>query len=290
MTWVAWRQQRFQVLLSIGIVAVLAAVMAFVRFDALSLGGNEALIDERYGTYLNYLRLVLIALPVLLGMFAGAPLFAREIEHGTHVFGLTQSIGRTRWWATKIAVAGIPVVIAMTVLGLVNAWSSAPLQAVMFGGRLATPTFEIQGLTLGAYTLLTFTLSAAIGLLMRNTLAAMVVTVVVYIPLLGAVANALRPGYGTPITSRYQDIPRDAWVVESSYVDAAGNQVSFSPAGCTASINDCLTAGGVVQQVAYQPDDRFWSFQAIEAGLFAVLAVALLGVGAWALHRRLRLA
>lgn len=290
MTWVAWRQQRWQILLSIGIVVLLAAVMTFVRFDALSLGGDEKLIDERYDTYINYLRLVLIALPVLLGMFAGAPLFAREIEQGTHVFGLTQSIGRTRWWATKIAVAGVPAVIAMTVLGLVNAWSSAPLQAVMYGGRLATPTFEIQGLTLGAYTVLAFALSATVGLLVRNTLAAMVVTVIAYIPLLGVVANVLRPSYATPISSRYETMPRDAWVVESSYVDSAGNVTSFSPVGCTASVSDCLTSRGLVQEVAFQPDDRFWSFQVIETGVFVALAVALLGIGVWALHKRLRLA
>jgi len=289
MTWVAWRQQRLQILLSLGIIAALAAVLTFVRFDAQSIA-DAALIDARYGTYIDYSRLVFLALPVLLGMFAGAPLFAREIEHGTHVFGLTQSIGRTRWWATKIAMAGLPVVVGMTLLGLLNAWSSAPLQAVMYGGRMTTPTFEIQGLTLGAYTVLAFALSATVGLLVRNTLAAMVATVVAYVPLIGLAGNLLRPAYATPITTTYDKMPSGAWVVESSYVDAAGNQVSFSPAGCTTSVTDCLTAQGVLREVGFQPDDRFWSFQAIEAGLFVTLAALVVGVGAWALHSRLRLA
>lgn len=289
MTWVAWRQQRLQILLSIGVIVLLAAVMTFVRFDARSIT-DAKLIDDRYGMYINYLRLVLLALPVLLGIFAGAPLFAREIEHGTHVFGLTQSIGRTRWWATKIAMAGLPVIIGMTLLGLLSAWASAPLQVVMYGGRMVTPTFEIQGLTLGAYTVLAFTLSATIGLLVRNTLAAMVITVIAYIPLVGLVANVLRPSYAAPITSPYDKMPAGAWVVESSYVDAAGNHVSFSTAGCTTSISDCLTAQGVVREVGFQPDDRFWSFQAIEAGLFVALAALVIGAGAWALHTRLRMA
>lgn len=289
MTWVAWRQQRLQILLSIGVIVLLAAVMTFVRFDARSITDAQ-LIDDRYGMYINYLRLALLALPVLLGIFAGAPLFAREIEHGTHVFGLTQSIGRTRWWATKIAMAGLPVIIGMTLLGLLSAWASAPLQVVMYGGRMVTPTFEIQGLTLGAYTVLAFTLSATIGLLVRNTLAAMVITVIAYIPLVGLVANVLRPSYAAPITSPYDKMPAGAWVVESSYVDAAGNQVSFSTAGCTTSISDCLTAQGVVREVGFQPDDRFWSFQAIEAGLFVALAALVIGAGAWALHTRLRMA
>jgi hypothetical protein len=289
MTWVAWRQQRVQILISLGIIALLAAVMTFVRFDAQSITDGQ-LVDERYSTYVNYLRLVLLALPVLLGMFAGAPLFGREIEHGTHVFGLTQSIGRTRWWATKIMVAGLPVIVGMTLLGLLNAWSSVPLQVVMYGGRLVTPTFEIQGLTLGAYTALAFTLSATFGLLARNTLAAMVITVIAYVPVLGLVGNALRPGYATPITSTSDKMPTGAWVVESSYVDAAGNKVAFSPASCDANITECMRAQGVVREVGFQPDDRFWSFQVIEAGLFVALAALVVGVGAWALHNRLRLA
>jgi hypothetical protein len=289
MTWVAWRQQRLQILLSLGIIAGLAAVMTFVRIDAQSIT-DEQLLDDRYGTYLNYLRLVLLALPVLLGMFAGAPLFGREIEHGTHVFGLTQSIGRTRWWATKILVAGLPVVAGATLLGLLNAWASVPLQPVMFGGRLVTPTFEIQGLTLGAYTALAFTLSATFGLLVRNTLAAMVITVIAYVPMVGLVGNVLRPSYATPITSTNDKMPAGAWIVESSYVDAAGNRVPFSPAGCDTSITECMRAQGVVREVGFQPDERFWSFQAVEAGLFVALAALVVGVGAWALHNRLRLA
>lgn len=289
MTWVAWRQQRLQILLSLGIIAGLAALMTFVRFDAQSITDAQ-LVDDRYSTYINYLRLVLLALPVLLGMFAGAPLFGREIEHGTHVFGLTQSIGRTRWWATKILVAGLPVIIGMTLLGLLNAWASVPLQAMMFGGRLVTPTFEIQGLTLGAYTALAFTLSATFGLLARNTLAAMVITVIAYVPVIGVIGNALRPAYATPITSTDGTMPAGAWIVESSYVDAAGNRVAFSPADCDTPLSECIKTQGVVRGVAFHPDDRFWSFQVIEGGLFVALAALVVGVSAWALHNRLRLA
>jgi hypothetical protein len=287
MIWVAWRQQRLQILLSLGIIAVLAAVMTFVRFDAQSITDAQV-VDDRYGTYVNYLRLVLLALPVLLGAVIGGPLFGREIEHGTHVFSLTQSIGRTRWWASKIVVAGLPVIAGMTLLGLLNSWASAPLRAVMYGGRLVTPTFEIEGLTLGAYTALAFALSATVGLLVRNTLAAMVITVVAYVPLIGLVGNALRPAYATPVTSTDDRLPAGAWVVSSSYVDAAGNPVPFSPTACTTSIPDCMRAQGVVRQVGFQPDDRFWSFQAIEAGLFLALVALVVGAGAWALHHRLR--
>ena len=38
--------------------------------------------------------------------------------------------------------------------------------------------------------------------------------------------------------------------------------------------------------ITYQPADRFWSFQLIEAGIFVALAAASLGTAIWLLHRR----
>ena len=40
--------------------------------------------------------------------------------------------------------------------------------------------------------------------------------------------------------------------------------------------------------LAYQPADRFWTFQTIETALFVVLAVALAGVCAWWVRHRIR--
>jgi hypothetical protein len=36
----------------------------------------------------------------------------------------------------------------------------------------------------------------------------------------------------------------------------------------------------------YQPADRFWHFQFIEAGIFVALTAAALGATIWLLHRR----
>lgn len=38
--------------------------------------------------------------------------------------------------------------------------------------------------------------------------------------------------------------------------------------------------------VTYQPADRFWPFQFIEAGIFVALTAAALGTTIWLLHRR----
>jgi hypothetical protein len=289
MTWVSWRQQRLQMLIILGVVVVAAAALVGVGFDAASLHGHggERAVSDRYGQFLSLLPMALLALPVLVGMFAGAPLFAREIEHRTHVFGLTQSISRTRWWATKLVMGGLPVTVAMLALGLVTTWTLDSVGRIAVS-RMWTPMFEIQGLALGAYTLLAFTLGATAGLLVKNTLAAMVITITGYLGVLITVANGVRPHYAAP-EYRTQDVPYDAWRVESGFLDQNGHEVAFSPfATCgTTDIKNCLRDNGVAAQfVRFHPVERFWSFQLIETGLFVLLAVALLGLGVWALHRR----
>lgn len=288
MTWVAWRQQRAQILVAFALVAVVAAVMAAVRIDVSSMPNDPGLLSERYNMFLSYVPMVMLPLPVLLGMFAGAPVFAREIEQGTHIFGLTQSVGRTRWWATKLAVAGLPIIIAMAALGVVNAWALGPLNFIM-SGRMRTPLFESQGLVLAAYTAVAFALGATAGLLVRNTLAAMAITLGGYTAMLVVVSNAARPGYADPTYSTEQ-LPTDVWRVESGYLDGSGNPMSIAPEKCgMETIAECLAGQGVRTQFTwFHAAERFWGFQAIETGLFAVVATALLGLGAWAMHRRLR--
>ncbi|MFD9302933.1 hypothetical protein ACFWCB_09645 [Streptomyces sp. NPDC060048] len=166
---VAWRRQRLQLLITALLIAAVGAVLLFYRFDAVSLIQDRgiagclrigvdpcsrsamAALSSEYKTYVSIIPMVLLCLPVLLGVFAGASLFAGEFEHGTHVFGLTQSVSRRRWPATKLLVGGGPVTVLMLVLGLVGAWALTPLNHVT-RGPMMTPGFETQGLVPAAYT------------------------------------------------------------------------------------------------------------------------------------------
>ena len=56
---------------------------------------------NQYGS-LNLVAVLLIILPVLVGLFWGAPLVAREVEHGTHRFVWTQGVGRTPLGAGEV--------------------------------------------------------------------------------------------------------------------------------------------------------------------------------------------
>ena len=77
--------------------AALAAVQRSECLQHLSLfRGDGAIIDTVNLT---------IAAPLVLGLFWGAPLIAREIETGTHTLVWTQGVSRRRWLAGKLSTA-----------------------------------------------------------------------------------------------------------------------------------------------------------------------------------------
>ena len=80
-------------------------------------------------------------IPLLLGIFVGAPLVARELERGTHRLAWTQSVTRQRWIAVKIT--GI-VVLAAAVGGamtLLLSWWRQPWDII-------NSSFDSSGLRL----------------------------------------------------------------------------------------------------------------------------------------------
>ena len=133
------------------------------------------------------------------------------------------------------------------------------------------------------------------------------------------------PGTVAPVSmvANAPDLP-NAWVSSAAVVDSAGRAPSssavqhacpnlgagvapptrgsggFGPLGGHAvgikvsqgaqqQFNDCIStlAAKYHVVVAYQPADRFWTFQAIETALFVVLALALAGACVWVVRHRL---
>ena len=84
-----------------------------------------------------------MAVPLLFGLFWGAPLLAREFEDGTHNLAWTQGVTRIRWlnhtvlWPL-LAAAGWGAAMAALV-----SWWRSPENAVGAPVRLATFTFDI---------------------------------------------------------------------------------------------------------------------------------------------------
>jgi hypothetical protein len=74
-----------------------------------------------------------------------------------------------------------------------------------------------------------------------------------------------------------------AWWV-AGYIASPSGQSSETgtamPPACQTAVHQqfeaCLATHGFHRVVTYQPASRFWTFQAIEAGIFVLLAAALL--------------
>jgi hypothetical protein len=79
--------------------------------------------------------LVILAAPVIVGIFWGAPLIARELETGTCRLAWSQSITRTRWLTVKLTLTGVAAMAVTEAVSLMQSWWAAPIgKAVGIGG------------------------------------------------------------------------------------------------------------------------------------------------------------
>ncbi|WP_328319411.1 ABC transporter permease subunit [Streptomyces sp. NBC_00388] len=123
-----------------------------------------------FGGYLGYL-------PVLAGVFLGAPLIAGDLETGTAKLVTSQSVSRLRWLTTKLAIPAALLVLSAAVLAAVFSWWWHPVKTLTGQLEWTSGTFfDVTGIMPVAYALLTFSVGAAVGMLLRRTLVSMVVT------------------------------------------------------------------------------------------------------------------
>jgi hypothetical protein len=326
MIWVAWRQQRAQLitllgLLVIGAIAVVAlrsAMSSYLDGHGLAscvAGGVDPNgpcfraaqeFQEIWFDRMKIGQLLVLALPALVGMFCGAPLFARELEQGTHVLAFTQSVSRTRWMVSKTAVSAGPAIIVLVVLQLLVAgWMSAAGRL----GPLATgpyvySTFGTSSLAPVSYLLFTFALGMFVGVVSRRTLVAMTVTLVAFV-VLRALGNSLKE-FLVPAQRIVSDDPtvaetadRGALVVQSGFLDAQGAVLPASAAdgisACGAKGNapdvgdlaTCYRRQGLAKSyVDLIPSTSATAVHLVEASIFGGLALVLVLATGWALRRQ----
>ena len=325
MIWLTWRQHRLQAAyLLLGTLVVSAALFPIGRamhsaFDndglaeCLRTNGNPEFIRPaegmgcgefadlfmgRFGSLLP-LGILLVLLPMLVGLFLGAPLVAREVEQGTHRLVWTQGVSRLRWATTKfglITLFGLALAAGYAVL---LTWWIEPLAAAA-GSRLEWLVFDLQGVVPLAYTLFAIALGIAAGAVSRKLLPAMGLTLAGFVVARVLVAWLGRPRYQEPIerrisvvTDRLPNELHGEWNLSSGVYDASGRQIvangnRYCPPEAVA--ND--RAPGVCDPTTYnlevyQPAGRFWTFQWIEAGIFAVLAAALLAFAVYRVRNRI---
>jgi ABC-type transport system involved in multi-copper enzyme maturation permease subunit len=268
MTWLVWRQHRAAFWTIIAATVLCAAWIVYQRgqmMDFLDAYGFPAKnlddAEKEFQPYLDAFQSVttgLTAIPVILGVLLGAPLLAGDLENGTAKLIAAQSVSRNRWLATKLGLTGLVVVVTTVTLSAVFAWWWNPIKSHHPDiDWTSSDFFNTTGPVPVALTLLSVFGGVLIGVVLRRTLAAMVVTLGFTVALQMVWGHfVLSLGNIVTVTSKpvspgnlvtFPDIPRTAHLLDSSYLTGSGERISLNT--CTETLTDpqlCMKKADVV--------------------------------------------
>lgn len=322
MIWVTWRQHRAEALAAAVLVAVFAVILLAIglpmhaAFVSRGVGacltppaGSPAATDschtvvDQFRSDFSYAKAYLIWLnlvPVAIGVFIGAPLVARELETGTWQLAFTQAVPRVRWIVVKLFALGVVILVLTAVFAALVAWFRQPWDAL--DGRFTPEGFDLEGPTLPAYALFAFAVGTAAGTFLRRSVPALAAALAGFAAVRYSVETWLRPRYQTPITLVWDPVTdrgvttRGNWALANGVVDAAGHRlddaqyfdvVYKSALAAGADVPDYVHSHGMHYWSTYQPADRYWTFQAIEAVGYAGLTLLLLSLVIRRVRRRI---
>jgi hypothetical protein len=337
MIWMTWRQFRAPALATGALVLVLLGGLALSWPDVTRLAtqtgytgcqgdacraAGEAFLDAVHLKWASDFHLAAIAtlyvLPALVGIFWGAPLVARELESGTYRMVFSQSVSRSRWLLVKLAVGGGAAALGAGLLSLVlTAWAR-PIDGAS-ADRMNPLVFAARGIVPIGYAALAFVVGVTTGLLLRRTLAAMAVTLVLIVGVQLAAPFVVRPWLAQPVTTvsplkvdgnygismspdtgemtlHVEPDIRGDWIVSSTTITSTGAEFN-GPADMTqcgpkalsdrATCPKWLEKQNLSLKVVHVPGSRFWSLQWREFGVLFALTAALSLFSLWWIRRRL---
>jgi ABC-type transport system involved in multi-copper enzyme maturation permease subunit len=293
MIWVSWRQHRGQ---AISCLALLAALAVYAIIESTSMRtafGNDHLgpclassqgtgcqnaVGNFMGDFGSEVNIafwsVCLILPGVIGVLVGGSLIARELEYGTWRLAWSQTVPRARWLAVKLALVTGGLIVLGAAMTAVIMWYRAPMDRLT--GRLIHNSYDYEGLVLTAYILCAFGFAVLAGLLIRRSIPAMVAAFIPWLAIRLVIEFIFRDHFLTPLTMA---IPK------ACRTGPCGYGIGFVPQ-ITGRIGDLVLSINGNNTITYQPADRFWPFQFIEAGIFVALTAAALGATIWLLHRR----
>jgi ABC-type transport system involved in multi-copper enzyme maturation permease subunit len=257
----AWRQFRVPFSIAVGGLAVVAIVLGvtgpgLAHLYATTVANCRSHDDcqsaiNTLNSHDHVLQVIVQALPlvvpVLIGMFWGAPLAARELESGTFRLAWTQGRTRWQWLVGKLVVVGLSSVVAVGLLGLLTTWWWSPINKAN-PNRFSPGLFGIFGVTPVGYVVFAVAFGLLAGVVLRRTLPAMATTLVAFIAVRVVVSFWVRPHFASPArlalplnTANGMGINKDpsgisvvanppalpnAWVNSAQLINRAGQQPS----------------------------------------------------------------
>ncbi len=208
---VVWQLHRYEAYLATAVLFAVAAVLVITgiplahrlaQCESAGIGACYAAFTKWTDNPWNTrLQTTMKAVPLLLGMFLGAPLLPREFASGTHQLMWTQGVTRRRWLGVTIAWAMLSAALWAGVIAAVVTWWRIPENALgIAGNRFMPGNFDMQGIVPVAYALFAVALGIAAGATMRRLVPAMATTFLLFVTVRFAVGTWLRPHFVAPLT------------------------------------------------------------------------------------------
>lgn len=302
LAWVSWRQYRVALIGAVSLLGVLALYLLIMGLRIRSgyasvascppLGsrlsdtcGTALMLFGGYHVWGETTAAVLIAVPMLIGAFAGAPILGRELEAGTFRFSWTQGAGRTRWALARIALPAVSVTVVAAALSQLFGWFYYPF--FVTGDSALTPQlFEQTGIAFAAWTLAAFGIGTLAGVLIRKVVPAIAAAMAVWTGLLLITSLYLRRLYQAPLNVHNggdRTLGASPWVISQWWTGPNGKTIT-SETKIIALLDH--PERGYTQWTTYEPGTRYWHFQLIEGGWLLALSLLLIAAAIWLIRRR----
>jgi hypothetical protein len=301
---VTWLQQRGSLITAAVLFAGYALLIVVSGLGSHATHARLSLSAQT--TRLSLITIALLVIPVLAGMFIGAPLLAREIESGSFRFAWTQGIGRIRWVVTKLVLLCGAGAAAAGMLGFLADWYGGPFESVGLASRWQGGQFNVTVLTLPAWTLCSLAAGIFAGLLIGRVVAAMAATAAFaggllvldfmrlhdwFLGIAPGVTRGSPSGTGLGALNTFAvpggiPGPPGSWLVNGWYTGPDGQRLSSAAVNSlvnklyvsksAAALNNpaqWLAWHHDAYWISYQAVSRFWVFQGAEAGILLAITV-----------------
>jgi len=200
---IGWRMQRWELVFLIGGCVLLTMAMTVVAWQldvsrdaviACYEVANGAAISASCRSTIEWGNLLASAIGILsaaatfapfpVGIFLGAPLVAREIEHRTAPIAWTLSLSRRRW----LAGATLPLLVLIGVVLLALGQTSELLLSSVEESELGFRHYGMFGPLLAARGLAVFAIGVAVGLALGRVLPAILMTALAAVALMAGLS------------------------------------------------------------------------------------------------------
>jgi hypothetical protein len=293
LNWLVWRQHRAGFWTLLALTAVCVAWLVYQRsllMDQLTAQGwphssPDTWLKGGHPERFQFVGFGLGFVPVVLGVFLGAPLLAGDLENGTAKLVASQSVSPSRWLATKLGISGLVVVLCTGMLSVAFGrwWGPVKYLSTVLDWSDGT-AFDNTGPVPVALALFTVVGGVAIGMLLRRTLMSMVVTFAFAIAVQVVWHfQRLNLGHVVTVTTRrgispdaLPPTPQAALEIDHWYISGSGRTYGWGTCAHEASEQVCAQKYDLVGwKVDYLPISQMSGMQWLGASILFALTAAV---------------